>query len=338
MNKVFSIIIPTYNCSELLRVTLASILSQRKELFECIIVDGKSTNSTMDVILEYSNMYPGIIKFISETDNGIYDAMNKGIDLATGEYLYFIGAGDILVENCLEKVKNKLNYKLEMIYGKVYFNDKDRIYGQELEKHHIINFNICHQAIFYNRNIFRILGKYNLRYSVYSDAEFNLRCFSNSSIKKEYINVLICKYLGNGFSEKNTDISFKQDFNKIIYNYFGKGYLKEEFNDLININRINKKIIGWSASTGYYELASKYKLNINYFVDSDIKKRNNCVNGIPIYSPEKLKLENKDEVYILIFSNTYYFEIKAWLECNGFKENVNYVYCSKNFLDLVHSI
>src|SRR2546429_3018448 len=115
--KRFSIITPTLNPGPKLEGTIKSVLSQNKELFEYIIVDGGSTDETLNIIKKYGEH----IKWISERDCGPYDSMNKGIGTANGDYLYFLGAGDLLRQNILEKVQKYIpGTPLTFIYGNVY--------------------------------------------------------------------------------------------------------------------------------------------------------------------------------------------------------------------------
>jgi len=90
--KRFSVITPTLNPGPKLEATINSVLSQNQKLFEYIIVDGGSTDETLNVIRKYGKR----IKWVSKKDRGVYDAMNKGIKMARGDYLYFLGAGDHL--------------------------------------------------------------------------------------------------------------------------------------------------------------------------------------------------------------------------------------------------
>jgi len=91
-----SVITICYNEKDTIRQTIESVLNQKFTDFEYIIVDGNSDDGTYDIIREYSNR---LSKFISEPDNGIFDAMNKGLDHADGEYIFFLNAGDVLVNN-----------------------------------------------------------------------------------------------------------------------------------------------------------------------------------------------------------------------------------------------
>ena len=90
MDKVFiSIITASYNSGKTIRMTLQSVLSQTYDSYEYIIIDGKSTDCTLDIIKEYQEKFDGKLKVVSEEDNGIYDAWNKGIQKATGKWIMF---------------------------------------------------------------------------------------------------------------------------------------------------------------------------------------------------------------------------------------------------------
>ena len=103
-----SIITPTYNSEKTLKDTLESILKQTYTNYEHIIVDGASKDSTMQIVKEYEEKYQGKLKYISEKDLGIYDAMNKGIKMATGDIIGILNSDDIYAnENVLEKIANK---------------------------------------------------------------------------------------------------------------------------------------------------------------------------------------------------------------------------------------
>jgi glycosyltransferase involved in cell wall biosynthesis len=102
----FSIIIPTFNSEKVLRECLNSIVEQTFNNYEIILIDGLSTDSTVDIIKEYSLNNPNI-HWVSEKDLGIYDAMNKGIKIANGEWVYFLGSDDKLSSNnALQEIFN----------------------------------------------------------------------------------------------------------------------------------------------------------------------------------------------------------------------------------------
>ena len=221
-NKLFSIIIPTLNAGRKLEETINSVLAQDDELFELLIIDGGSTDETLDIVRQYPNQ---IVLFTGE-DSGIYDAMNKGIERAGGEYLHFLGAGDCLRLNILKTISKTISQEgLSFIYGSVYLKEEKREYGGEFDEARITRRNICHQAIFYSRRIFELLGNYDLRYKLLADHAFNLKCFGDERVKKIYVDAIIADYEGSGAS-KLKDLNFIEDAPRLIRENFGlKRYL-----------------------------------------------------------------------------------------------------------------
>lgn len=217
--KTFSIIIATYNCGRKIELTIESILSQNKDLFELIIIDGASTDDTLEYIKKYEND----LTLISEKDDGVYYAFNKAIDLATGKYLYFIGAGDILRENVLERVYEDLPAEdPAFVYGDVYIKEKQIYERGERSRLDFATRMICHQTIFYHREIFNIIGKYDLQYKILSDLAFNFKCFGNRQIKKHYIDCVIADFEGGGLSSTTEDFDFRKDMPRLIKKNLGK--------------------------------------------------------------------------------------------------------------------
>ena len=224
MEKVFSIITASYNAEKTIEKTIKSIVTQNLDLFEYIIVDGLSNDNTVDIIKKYKESYPLNIRFISELDKGIYDAMNKGIDMAKGEYLLFIGAGDRLYPHVLENIKDCLNYKSEMIYGLMYHKDYNGLYGGYYNKSHIVLRPMPHPATFYHKSIFEKLGKYDLDYIYGSDHVFNIKCFGRDDIKKTFIDIIIDEFEAGGISSYKRDIKYMNDLGKIILDNLGRKY------------------------------------------------------------------------------------------------------------------
>ncbi len=217
--KVFSIIMATYNCGQKVENTLQSILSQNEELFELIVVDSASTDNTLDYIKKYESG----LTLISEKDDGVYDAFNKGIDIATGKYVYFIGAGDCLQPDILERVKEFLPMETPtLVYGNCYFTKRKFFDGRELSISDFTWTNICHQGEFYHREIFDIVGKYDLRYKVFADWLLNLKCFLHRGVNKRYVPLYIADYEEGGLSSRiDNDPAFKKGFPRFVRNELG---------------------------------------------------------------------------------------------------------------------
>ncbi len=226
--KMFSIILATYNCGRKVENTLQSIFSQNKELFELIVFDNASTDDTLDCIKKYESG----LTLISEKDDGVFEAFNKGIDKARGKYIYFIGAGDCLRPDILEQVKEFLPEETPtFVYGSCYLMKQKVVWlGREFNPPNFITENICHQAIFYHRSIFDIMGKYDARYKISADWFFNLQCFAHPGIDKQYIPHLIADFEEGGLSsELDNDPAFVRDFPPLVKRHLGiKSYLKRK--------------------------------------------------------------------------------------------------------------
>ncbi len=217
--KLFSVVIPTYNCGRKLALTTESVLSQPRDLYEMIVVDGGSTDETMRVVEEYGRN----LDFISEPDRGIYDALNKGIRMSSGKYLIFLGAGDCLKEGVLERVAARLPEGiLSFVYGDAYLVRHGINQGGVYRKLDLVSRNICHQAIFYERTIFDALGGFDLKYKVYADWAFNMKCFADPHIRKVYLDgLVITDFEGWGISDTQEDLNFKRDMPRLINEYIG---------------------------------------------------------------------------------------------------------------------
>ncbi len=198
-----SIIIPTYNSEKTIAQTLESIVAQNVNNIECLIIDGNSTDKTVNIVKTYAIKY-SFIKYISEPDTGIYDAMNKGIALAKGNYLYFMGSDDVFYSKDILHNLFSLDCfnTTDFIYGNVLFKYNKMKVGEEKTYLKLIKNleNICHQSIFYARHIFEKLGNYDLKYPIYADFNLNIRCFRDATISKKYIDTVICIFNEKGAS------------------------------------------------------------------------------------------------------------------------------------------
>lgn len=218
----FSIIIPTYNSSKTLERCLKSILNQTFNDFEILVIDGLSLDNTIKIANSFVDER---IKVFSEKDNGIYDAMNKGIEKANGEWLYFLGSDDTLYDaDTLGDINLYLSSDLiDIIYGNVIFKSSNKKYLGEfnLEKLLLERRNICHQAVFYNKSVFKKIGNYNLKYEVLADYDLNIRAFLYENLIIKHTDRIIATYNDQGISSKNVDVIFRKD---LIEHYVLKKY------------------------------------------------------------------------------------------------------------------
>jgi glycosyltransferase involved in cell wall biosynthesis len=224
MQKTFSIITPTYNVKDKIEKTIQSVLNQGGNICEHIIIDGNSTDGTVKIIKRYSEKYPKIIRFISEPDKGIYDAMNKGISLAQGEYLNFQGAGDTLIDNILIEITPYLTHRLEIIYGGVFKESNKWVEGRTFDKFSVCETHMPHQAMLYNKKVFDKIGLYSLKYPIGADHVFNIMCFSDGIIQKQYIDKVIANFEETGISSTGSDGQLVNELYAIIKNNLGDVY------------------------------------------------------------------------------------------------------------------
>lgn len=215
----FSVIIPTLNSEKTLKTCLESILTQTFEDFEILIIDGLSKDETLNIASSFNDKR---VKIYTALDNGIYDAMNKGIEVASGEWLYFLGSDDYLLENVFNQIFKtaRKNGKYKLIYGNIQFHGEFLIRKLNIKKYDIIRGTICHQAIFYNASLFEDLGLYSYEYLYISDWIFNIKVFLSSN-KVKYIDFTIAVFGTSGKSNENMEITIAE------YNHYRKRVVSE---------------------------------------------------------------------------------------------------------------
>ncbi|SDP06630.1 glycosyltransferase family 2 protein [Clostridium gasigenes] len=208
--NLFSIITVCYNSEKTIEKTIQSIINQRNGNYEYIIIDGKSTDSTLEIVNKYKKKMGNKLIVISEKDNGIYDAMNKGIRLAKGEFIGFLNSDDFYEDNALNIVENKIQETDEYIYGNtnlIYAFDKKIIEKMSCsvnllnEKTLRTGMGFSHQSCFVKKNVFDRIGNFNIKYKVGADWDFTIRCYKNN-IKFRKLDVIISNFSKDGISAK----------------------------------------------------------------------------------------------------------------------------------------
>jgi len=214
VSPLFSIIVPTFNVAETLPACLDSIAGQTCTDFELVLVDGGSSDGTPDIAKSYS---PGLREHLvihCGPDQGPYDAMNHGVELASGAWVYFLGADDSLyAADTLARVAAFIDahQPCDLVYGDVMLRSDSSRYSGVFDLDRLLfEENICHQAIFYRRELFAGIGPYNLRYRLWADWDFNIRCFSNPALVTRYMDVVIANYNDMGGLSKREDEEFKK--------------------------------------------------------------------------------------------------------------------------------
>ena len=215
-NLKISIITVCLNAAQTIENAIISVISQPYPNIEYIIIDGKSTDGTSDIINKYRDR---ISVYVSEKDEGIYDAMNKGIGLATGDFIYFLGSDDILYPKAISEVTERLDRNLNAIYyGNVILSPSGKWFGGKFSKWRLIHKNITHQSIFYPSIVLKE-DMFNCKYKLFADWDLNLRLWSKHQ-NFIYIPVTIAKFHEGGRSY-SLDSLFLKDQPRLIKKYFG---------------------------------------------------------------------------------------------------------------------
>jgi len=213
-----SIITASYNAEKYIPRLVSSLLSQYNSNFEWVVVDGESTDKTLEILKKVS----GINLIVdSRPDSGVYDAFNRAVQIASGDYILFLGADDFLVCDLSNIVYNFSDLNT-LYYGDVYMPMRHKIIGGKFSKLRLAIHNICQQAIFYPRSVFAKY-KFNTDYPLWADYLLNIQCFNDSEFSCHYLPVLVSYFNDySGMTAFKNDEMFLKNKLSIIYNNFPK--------------------------------------------------------------------------------------------------------------------
>ena len=223
----FSVITVTYNAGKVLEDTIQSVVFQTYRNVEYIIVDGNSKDNTLEIVDKYRDR---ISQVISEPDKGLYDAMNKGILLATGDYLCFLNAGDEFHDNeTLQKIVHTLKgMELpDVIYGETAIVDEEGhfLHMRRLSTPQTLTWKsfkqgmlVCHQAFFARREL-AVQHPYDLKYRFSADFDWCIRIMKKAKCLHN-TQLTIIDYLNEGMTTRNHKASLKERF-RIMAKHYG---------------------------------------------------------------------------------------------------------------------
>lgn len=210
---MISIITATFNSAKTLKDTIQSVLRQTNKDFEYLIIDGGSTDETIDIVKSYESEFSGRLKWVSEKDQGIYDAMNKGIKMASGDVVGILNSDDYFTsDDILQTVDNAFkSHEIDAIYGDIHFirdgNPQKcvRYYSSRMFRPFWLRFGFmpAHPSFYCKREIFDKAGLYSLDYKIGADYEMMVRLFKRHKIKSLYANKDFVTMRTGGASNNN---------------------------------------------------------------------------------------------------------------------------------------
>lgn len=237
--SLLSIITINYNDALGLEKTINSVVNQSWCEFEYIVIDGGSTDGSLNVIEKNKNK---ITYFVSEKDKGIYNAMNKGIVKANGKYILFLNSGDYLVNSeVLENVVEELLNDIDFISGNLeYFDSKGKLFvrkhPEKLTFSYLVSKTISHPSTFIKKIMFDKYGLYNEDLKIVSDWEFFFKCLGLNGASYKSTDVTLTHFDMTGISSSNGDkVNAEKQF---VF----KKYLPTIFNDEMDTYIFNKYI------------------------------------------------------------------------------------------------
>lgn len=238
-----SIITVCFNSEKTIEDTINSVLSQDYTDFEYLIIDGKSKDHTLELINKYNDSR---IKVISEKDKGLYDAMNKGIKLATGDVIGIINSDDVLYDNhVFSTVIENFDDNTDIVYANVLYMDenlnntiRNYISGEKKNNYWCP----AHPSMYVRKSIYDNLGTYNIKYRICADYDFMVRCNINN-IRYKYVNKYFVKmrYGGTSNGLKGYIKNFMECYNVLKENKIKCPLLKTTKRTLHTINQLIKK-------------------------------------------------------------------------------------------------
>lgn len=241
-----SIITVTYNSEKTLEDTISSVLNQNYEDLEYILVDGASKDNTINIINSFQKKYPQKLKYISEKDYGIYDAMNKGIRMATGDIIGILNSDDIFNDNfVLTDIIRAFSNNIDAICGNLKFvrknnvNSTVRVWKGSPYKSFSKGWHPAHPTFYVRKRIYDNYGVYDTSFNVSADFELMLRLIEINHINIRYLNRDIVKMRIGGESTCSLINIYKG--NKNIIKAFNKNKIKVSY--LYPIYRLTPKIL-----------------------------------------------------------------------------------------------
>lgn len=255
-----SVITVCKNAEDTIEKSIATVVNQSYENIEHIIIDGGSEDKTLEIIDKYRD---NITYFLSEPDHSIYDAMNKGIKASAGEIVYFLNTNDYLYDEDVIKDVVELFRKTKagIVFGNISFLDENgnqkelRSYA-EVDKLFLTSEGICHQCIFYKREVLQKCGNYDENFRIIADYDLNLKAIMRYEVKTRHFDRTIAHFTLGGISNNEKYHQQLEKEKELLLNKYFKPYhfsankiLNKTFRNIARnpeLRRITGRIFGFA--------------------------------------------------------------------------------------------
>ena len=270
--SMISIITVNYNDANGLEETIKSVMAQTYRDYEHIVVDGDSSDGSKEIIDKYRDKLSWAV---SEPDNGIYHAMNKGIRASKGKYLLFLNSGDTLYnENVLDKTVEKLKPDHRIYYGdvlRIFENGTSKIktYPNELSFGFFVDSALAHQSVFIDRTLFDEISFYDESYKVLADWELLIRAICVHHIPYKHMGIIVARYDMTGISSQPEGKKIMlEERNRCYHEHFRLFW--KDYRELMNyrlifrskqgrlFNKIEQKKVSRTLNYWFMKLLSKF--------------------------------------------------------------------------------
>lgn len=323
-----SIITVCFNSEKYIEQTIQSVLNQLYKDIEYIIIDGMSTDNTLKIISKYKPLFGERLKVISEKDNGIYDAMNKGIKHSNGEILGIINSDDWYeldaVENIIKVYENNKN---SIIYGGLLFRRENEISKIQIRSHkELSNGMISHPTVFIPRKLYLQFGLFDCELKIAADYDLMLRMFTQN-VSFKYIPKIIANFREGGISMERSKLCSKESlslkknygFSENSYKVNGKENSQSKYlwdillKNLCENNYKNIYIYGSGMHTKNLieYINSNAKIQIKGIIDRNVDETERSIWGYNKFNIEEI--EEKADA-IIISSGSYEYDIYKRIE------------------------
>ncbi len=354
-NIKVSIVTVCYNAEKTIEQTIKSVIGQTYQHMEYIIVDGASSDDTLKIIDQYRNLIDIVI---SEPDSGLYEAMNKGIKIASGDVIGLLNADDWYEPDAVECIVKRFQRfdHIGVISGRIRFIDKDRVIGTS--KHKDIQeiwkkMPIAHPAAFIRRDVYRAIGLYDTSFKISADYDFVFRCYLKG-IKFAYLDDILTNFRISGISGTRHLEMYKED--ERILNRYGK-YCADSSVVKDALLQEQKLLAFWTANhdeisqvldtdsntyifgSGYWGnmLASvlvRADISFDGFIDNEYTKQGLKMHGHRVFAPVILEKCPEDSKVIIAVKDAF-ADIKIQIsQINSNVKVINYT----DFIDRLYDL